>query len=283
MLSPMDGPSAFAGNLVREFDLDEDGFVVLRSAFSKGELSALKECLESIVDYGERGLEDPFSGPYLRHRSDQGVLYDLYQRHPEFGPFARNAHILDVIAEAVGPDILLYENSVVYKPKGKKNGVPFHQDFISRPDEPRKFIAWMAIDPVRRGGGALKIIPGSHKTGFLPWHRVAGETHHDRIDEGAIDVSEPYHVELEPGDVLIFNQLVVHGSDEAHTDSLRLVYRVSYQGFEEIYSPRGAPLVLRGGRPESLSRRFSKEYVETPPKSVLRRAINRVGRSLAAF
>jgi phytanoyl-CoA hydroxylase len=74
----------------------------------------------------------------------------------------------------------------------------------------------------------------------------------------------------------------VHGSDEMHTDSLRLVYRASYQGFDEIYVPRGAPVVMRGGTPDALQRRFPRPHAERR-KSVLVRALNRIGRKMAAL
>jgi phytanoyl-CoA hydroxylase len=195
----------------------------------------------------------------------------------------RNGRILDALEQVLGPDIFLYENSVVYKPRGRKNGVPYHQDFISRPNEPLKCVAWMAIDRVTKESGALKVLPGSHKAGFLDWHRVPGETHHDRIDASKLDLSSEIHVELEPGDVLIFNQLVVHGSDEMHTDSLRLVYRASYQGFGDIFVPRGAPLVMRGGDPASLARRWPNAQQKDKRKSLVIRAINRMGRRLASI
>ncbi|HZR35833.1 MAG TPA: phytanoyl-CoA dioxygenase family protein [Nevskia sp.] len=265
----------------QEFDFEKDGFIVLRGVFSEQVLAPMRVLLADLIAYADHNYDDPFDRYYLRHRADQGVLYDLYQRHPEFTEMAKNPLILDALEVVLGRDILLYENSLVYKPKGKKNGVPFHQDFISRSDEPLKFIAWMAIDRVTKTGGALKVIPGSHRNGFLPWFRVKGETHHDRVDASGLDLSKVHHVELEPGDVLIFNQLVVHGSDEAHTESMRLVYRVSYQSFDEIFVPRGAPIVVRGGGADSLSRRFNKPFVPQR-KSLLRRALNRLGRSLAS-
>lgn len=263
-----------------EFSFEKDGFVILRKVFNETELSSIRSTLQRIVSYAEKGLEDPFDKYYLRHRADQGVLYDLFQRHPEFDRMARNERILDAVAEAAGPDIFLYENSVVYKPKGKQNGVPFHQDFISRVNEPVKYIAWMAVDRVTRDSGALKVVPGSHKKGFLSWHRVKGETHHDRIDERELDLTGLMHVELEPGDVLIFNQLVVHGSDTMNTDSLRLVYRVSYQGFDEVFVPRGSPVVMRGGTPESMAKRFPNAFVQPEPAPFWRRAIHAIGRRL---
>jgi phytanoyl-CoA hydroxylase len=266
-----------------QYDFDRDGFVVLRRVFDLQTLEQTRQILQDIVCYADRGLEDPFLKYYLRHRPDQGVLYDLFQRHPEFDRLARNPRVLDALEQVLGPDIFLYENSVVYKPKGRQNGVPYHQDFISRSNEPVKFIAWMAIDRVTKESGALKVLPGSHKGGFLPWHRVPGETHHDRIDPARLDLSAEMHVELDPGDVLIFNQLVVHGSDEMHTDSLRLVYRASYQSFDEIFVPRGAPVVMRGGKPDALARRWPAPHQDAPRKPLFVRAINRIGRKLAAL
>jgi phytanoyl-CoA hydroxylase len=211
------------------------------------------------------------------------VLYDLFQRHPEFDHFVRNETILNALSEVLGPNIIMYENSMVYKPKGKKNGVPFHQDFISRPNEPRKFIAWMAIDEVTENSGALKVIPGSHKGGFRPWYHVKGETHHDRMDTSDVELDKVMHVELAPGDVLIFNQLVVHGSDEMSTDSNRFVYRASYQGFGQIYTPRGTPIVVKGATPSDLNNVFSQQRTSPIQKPILKRVINRIGKKLVDF
>lgn len=265
------------------FEFDRDGFVVLHKVFDADTLERMRQTLVDIVEYAEKGLEDPFLRYYLKHRADQGVLYDLLQRHPEFHEMARNPRVLDALEQVLGPDIFLYENSVVYKPKGRQNGVPYHQDFISRSDEPVKYIAWMAVDRVTKESGALKVLPGSHKGGFQKWYRVPGETHHDRIDNSSLDFSNEIHVELDPGDVLIFNQLVVHGSDEMHTNSLRLVYRASYQSFDEIFVPRGAPIVMRGGKPASLSRRWPEAHQEPKRKALVARVLNRIGRKLTSI
>ncbi len=266
----------------QEYDFDRDGFVVLRKVFDEDYLSERRTFLKSLIKYAENDYYDEFERYYLRHRADQGVLYDLFQRHPEFNEMARNSRILDSISEVLGENIFLYENSLVYKPKGKRNGVPWHQDFVSRPNEPRKLIAWCAIDRVSKDTGALKVIPGSHRFGFLPWYRVKGETHHDRINLEGVDVTKAIHIELDPGDVLIFNQLLVHSSDEMNKDELRLVYRASYQSFEEIFTPRGAPIVVRGGDAYSLMKRFNKMR-SSNRKPALIRAINRVGRILSDF
>ncbi|WP_286885406.1 phytanoyl-CoA dioxygenase family protein [Aneurinibacillus sp. UBA3580] len=237
--------------------LIRDGYTILKNVFNKEQLQDVCSLIDEVIEYAEKDLIDPFKMFYLGHRPDQGVLYDLYQRHPEFRDMAQNKIILDTLQQVLGEDIFIYENSMVYKPKGKRNGVPWHQDFISRRTEPIKYIVWIALDKITKDNGCLKVIPGSHRLGFLPWHTVKGETHHDRVNKEYVDESKAEYVELEVGDVLIFHMLLLHSSDEVHTDVPRRAFRISYQGFDQIYSPRATPIVVRGGKPKSLASRFS--------------------------
>lgn len=263
--------------------LQLNGFTIIPKICKEGELQELRSLVDQIVIYADKGLVDPFESYYLRHRSDQGVLYDLYQRHPEFQSLAKNAAILDVLERVLGEDIFLYENSLVYKPKGRANAVPWHQDFISRPKEPKKYIAWIALDDVTVSNGAMKAIPKSHANGYLPYYRVKGETHHDRIDLGLIDETSAVFLEMKAGDALIFDCMLCHGSDEVHVDSPRRAYRVSYQGFGKIFTPRGAPIVMRGGLPRSLEQKYPSLRPIKKPKPMVVRAINKIGRYLAEF
>lgn len=260
--------------------LTDQGFTILKSVFDKNTLTELNSLVDRIIAYANQELVDPFELYYLRHRNDQGVLYDLYQRHPEFHPFARNSQVLDLLENVLGKDIFMYENSLVYKPRGAANAVPWHQDFISRPNEPKKFIIWMALDNIHQGNGALKVIPSSHKMGYLPWHRVKGETHHDRLNLDSVDESSAQFVELVAGDVLVFDAMLVHSSEEVDVAEPRRAYRVSYQGFEQVMTPRGSPIVMRGGQPESLAKRFSSKH-STSRTSSMRIFLRNVGKKLA--
>lgn len=247
-----------------KYTLEEHGFEILKNVFPVEKLVPYREFIDNIIAYGEKNLEDPFSKYYMRHRTDQGVLYDIFQRHPEFRELAQHPAILDKVAEVVGNDILLYENSLVYKPKGKDNEVPWHQDFINRPTEPLKYMSWIPFDDVTVENGAMKCIPGSHKKGFLPFYQVPGQTHHTRLDTSSLDLNNFLHLELNAGDVLIFNQLLVHSSDRVSSPKPRRAFRVSYQGFQQVLSPRATPLVLRGGSPSVMAVRFPKSQAEAP-------------------
>ncbi len=258
-------------------ELQEKGFTIIKSAVDKRSLQGLKNLTEDVITYSEKGFNDPFSTYYLEHRVDQGVLYDLFQRHPEFQPLASLPSVIGVLQGVLGKNIILYENSLVYKPKGKSNAVPWHQDFISRPKEPKKFIAWIALDDVHDENGPLKVIPSSHLDGYQAWHRVKGQTHHDRINPRAIDENRAVEIHMNSGDALIFDAMLIHGSDECHSGIPRRAYRISYQNFDSIHPPRGTPIVVSGGNTV-----FFKEYdqITNRKKPYWKKFLNKIGKRL---
>jgi phytanoyl-CoA hydroxylase len=270
-----------------DYNFEDHGFVIIKNVFDETTLSEIRNLTQRVIEYGNMGFIDPFANYYLKHRTDQGVLYDIFQRHHEFQKLAKNDRILNEIQTQVGQDVFLYENSLVYKPKNKNNAVPWHQDFINRPNEPIKYIAWMALDNVKISNGAMKVIPGSHKFGFLPWHTIPGETHHTRVNTDGINLEEYVYVELNAGDVLIFNQLLLHSSDKIDSEDPRRAYRVSYQGFEQIFTPRGTPIVLAGGSPESLAQKYNQDYASSEiifhKKNIIKRGLNFIGRKLSSI
>lgn len=265
-------------------EFHERGFVVLENVIPHDELERLGDLTNRIVDYASRRLEDPFAEFYQSHRPEHGVLYDVFQKHPEYGMVARSPKVLDFLEKVLGPDIYLYENCLVYKNADSANAVPWHQDFIDRPHEPKKVVVWFALDNVRQANGAMKVIPGSTKNGFLPWCRVEGETHRTRVQPQFVNEEDAIYAELDAGSALVFDQLLLHSSDEVRSGDPRRAVRVSYQGFDRIITPRACPIVMRGGSPESLAARFSRRAdeaaIKPPPKNIVRRAINRLGRIL---
>jgi phytanoyl-CoA hydroxylase len=264
-------------------ELQEDGFTIVRNALDPDYLTLLSDLAERLIDYACLKLENPFEGYYHEHRPQHGVLFDIFQRHPQFWDAVRNEKVLDIVGTVLGPDILHYENTLLFKSTGSANGVPWHQDFIDRPDEPKKIVAWFALDDIRVANGAMSVIPGSHKNGFLPFFKSSG-THHTHVQPQYVDDGSAIVAELNAGDCLIFDQLLLHSSQDVRTGVPRRSFRVSYQGFDEILSPRGLPVVVRGGEPEHLAARFPNKASPQEPQKKMnfgRRVIRRLGRSLA--
>lgn len=270
-----------------EGDLENDGFCILKDVFSEDTLSPKRELVHDIIEYREDGFVDPLTGPktdYLDHRVDQGVLYDVFWRYPELQDMSRNDRILDLIESVIGPNIYLYDATVVYKPPEGRNEVPLHQDFLGREDESVRYIAWMPLYDATKKNGCIKAIPGTHKDGFRDFHLVEGETHDKRLDETEYNEEDVEYFEMEAGDVLIFHHQLIHGSDQVTADNPRHAHRAVYKApsKEDVKLPRGTPLMLRGGNPQCLMDSGQKIHIDeiSDDRTTAKKYIHRLGKKL---
>lgn len=205
----------------------------------------------------------------LRDKPDFGVLYDIWQRYPIVRDLASHEEIYKALRPVIGEDIFLYENSFLFKTPETLDRVPWHQDFMNRPDEPVKYVAFISVDSLTHDQGALKVIPRSHHNGFYPFRVRSGQAHHTGIPEDQyekLQLSNAIFVDQEPGDILIFNQLLVHSLDAIDSNSSCRCrsFRFSYQGFDQMFVPRHTPISIFGGDPASVDFRKYKPH----PKSI---------------
>lgn len=110
----------------------------------------------------------------------------------------------------IGPDVEWHQevfNLQIYAPgcDPNKEWKNFLQVFI-------------AIDPHDKINGCLKVFEGSHKEGMLEYEDIVNIncSHKRRVSVEALNkISKKYRIvdiEMEPGDALFFNHLLVHGS-----------------------------------------------------------------------
>lgn len=110
----------------------------------------------------------------------------------------------------LGPSADLYYNQAVLKPA--KTGMSFgwHQDNGYRVTEPLEYITcWTAVSKTTIANGCIWLIPESHKMGLLPHRRDQELRETIAVFD---DESKAIPVEMEAGQVAIFNSLVLHRS-----------------------------------------------------------------------
>jgi ectoine hydroxylase-related dioxygenase (phytanoyl-CoA dioxygenase family) len=146
---------------------------------------------------------------------------------PTLNELLRSDLMLDIIEQLIGPNICLYHSKLLLKSSRDGTAVPWHQDYSywkTEENEPLMVNCQMAIDRSTRANGCIQFVPGSHRTG-LQEHVTTGEVfsrhlpgpayYHERDDAVA--------VEMEPGDGVFFNALIVHGSaPNTSTDERRM-------------------------------------------------------------
>jgi len=236
-------------NRITDTDIDtfeRDGAVCLRQMFGQEWLDLLAQGVENAMSS---------SGRYTRQQSgddDPGLYFSDYwasQRTPALREFVLNspaAHITKDILRS--SRINFFYDAVWVKEPGTQKRGAWHQD---QPyycvDGKQICIVWVPIDPVPKEV-CLQLVRGSHRWGksFAPIRFVDGGGY-GRADHGYepmpdidnnLDQYEILSWELSPGDCIIFQGMLIHGSPSNITGGRRRAVSTTWLGDDTTYIER---------------------------------------------
>ncbi|KAI8423881.1 hypothetical protein MSG28_012882 [Choristoneura fumiferana] len=210
---------------------------ICKGVVDKGSMLIVKE--PSLIATGATG-EDLINKAQDIHYDD---VFSLYTESPR---------LLDVMSQLIGDDLSVMHSMLINKPPGTSRHPPHQDLFYFpfRPTE-WIMAAWTAIDHVTRDNGCLYVIPGSHRDNTLYEHgtapvvgpcarsariattillanpavkqqclhccvsawRNSNRLYHGILDEEAVaPLHRRVHLEMSPGDTVLFHPLLVHGS-----------------------------------------------------------------------
>lgn len=218
-----------------------DGYAIVRGLFSPSEVEALGAAVD--VEHQEAlalGRSFRYGNLHYRLDGDEVRMVQWPSYHNVVLDRTRtNARIGYLLAPLLGADIKQIINQVHWKKPGGKGDFAFHQD--SRFRKP----AWayrnlgtsyvqtgIAIDPHTNGSGAMRIIPKSHERGSMDMQLDGQVTDHAPSDEAlraiGLDPASVIDLELEPGDMALWNSYLVHGSGQNSSYHYRRFYINGY-------------------------------------------------------
>lgn len=175
------------------------------------------------------------------------VLFDGYVKHPR---------LLDVVEALVGADVKSIHTMLINKPPDVDGRHPLHQDLLYFPFRPadRIVATWTALEPCTRENGCLVVVPGTHKGNLLPHENPDWEwlNHAYFGVKGVGPDTERVHLEMEPGDVVFFHPLLLHGSGRNRTAGCRRAISAHYASATCRFLPGAEP--VRERRPYLLVR-----------------------------
>ena len=155
--------------------------------------------------------------------------------------FAALPELVSCVRSLIGEEVFSLTSNVFNKPPKVDGKHPLHQDIRYFSMRPVSSIvaSWTAMLPTSRENGCLSVIPGSHREGVL----THGTPDWDYLNHGffgieGVDVGRRVHVEMQPGDTLLFHPLLVHGSGRNRTDEFRRAISVHYAS-AKCESPKG--------------------------------------------
>jgi len=211
------------------------------------EIKGIHERMATEPSQGVHASWEVFDDPNKPKRIKQLMHSELVS--PTLNRALRSDAMLDILESLIGPDISLYHSKLLPKAARDGTAIPWHQDYAywKREDNrPVMVNCQVAIDAATRENGCLQFIPGSHKWG-LQEHERRQQTFGVFLPGHYYEREDAAVVEMEPGDGVFFNALIIHGSAPNTSDRDRwmntFAYNVTGNGVTQCREVlRGKPL-----------------------------------------
>lgn len=256
-----------------------DGFIIPDYRLPPDQLEKLQRLADALVADNPHLINTPMLAPHVPGAGNQDL-----KSSPEWMDIATDPTLLDIAEQILGPDIVLWGTTLFYKQPLEGPATPWHQDGRNFPIDPlATSTIWIAVGESVASNGCLRVIRGSHASGETLPH-VLDESGslfvQSCIPPEQIDESKAVDVELQPGEMVIFDVNIIHGAN-ANTGvksrcgfALRLMPATSHYNhddpkIESFRHERGAahhlrPLILARGVDRSGLNDFTRCHPTTP-------------------
>jgi hypothetical protein len=189
----------------------QDGYLVPHWRLSDADLSKLQRLMDKLAEENRALLDAPIIGPHLPGGGVQGLKVE-----PGWIDIAKHPQILDMVEQIDGPDLILWGSSVFYKRAIAGPGTAWHQDARAWPmiNPIATTSVWIAVTQSHKGNGCVRVIPGSHQARHIHEHGFADRSKSivaRSLPSESFDENAAVDVELEPGQVVIFDAFTIHG------------------------------------------------------------------------
>lgn len=206
-----------------------DGLIFPDFRLDSATIDVLRDALDALLARNPDADRNIIICPHLTGYGPLAVEGD-----PVWLEVARRSDILDMVAQIMGPDVILWGTTLFGKPAGTGQVIPWHQDAPHWPIEPKATTSvWIALDPCTPENGCLRYIPGTHH-GEVPHISIndkpEGKDAAVRLilDPDAAREDKARDVLLEPGQMAILDTWLVHGSNPNRSPHRRAAFGLRF-------------------------------------------------------
>lgn len=219
-----------------------DGFIIAPYRLSATDVDILSDGISRMVALHPEKRNEPISSGHFRHIDAEGREFSLMQ-------FCRDERLLDMVESLHGPDLALWTTTVFERPAYEGVATPWHQDGQYWPIYPMAGVsAWVAATRVTKENGCVRVIPGSHR------HQAHSLATEDRIfprqtDPAELNNADAVDIELEPGQMMLFDSGLIHGSWPNHSSQIRRGFVMRYLPTTSFFDHDGKAEYSTDGKP----------------------------------
>ena len=231
--------------------LERDGYFVVRGILSRENIDVALDRLRRVAAhmpdfYAERlpkwaavaGAET-HPDPLYRYDWIDGITFfdAVLWKH-----IAAHPKLLAVARQVVGPRVFPTNGGGFFmKPPGSPKSVPWHQDaspFLETPEHgkarnPLLFDFWLGLTEATAEMGCLRVIPGSQHRGRLEHLEHGGLLPELDIAAHGYTEADIHTIETGPGDLIVWHQDMIHGSNSNRSGNSRIAVASIYHGEPE--------------------------------------------------
>ncbi len=219
---------------------NENGYLPYGRVLSDDDIQALRERTEEIaagrlthVPSKYIQLEEQFRDG--KKKADPRIdmirkMVYLCYHDDLFEAVAKKSEIVDVIEVLLSPNIKLYTDQLMMKPRFNGTVTDWHQDSVAWPMfAPQNHVScWVALDDATVDNGCMTVIPGSHK-----WGPISRE--YKDLFLAQEFLADPVPVELKAGQCMFHHGLNFHRTEANTTPNRRRGLALHYLDAETSY------------------------------------------------
>ena len=245
-------------------DLQRNGVVKIPGVFALNEMQNLRRAIfETLITTNDQRQYQ--EGGHIQWRIISGkrwpsIIFWPALINEDLRAIRHASRFIGVIRSFLAGDIRQMNNQVYLRLPGDHDEFNIHQDLMFRREVNNMDLILssyiqtvVAIDRVDSTNGGVEFFLGSHRAGLLDL------VNSDRSNLRSYDAQtrrrlekhfEPVTFELEPGDMLVWNLLVAHGSRANVSERTRMTYM---NGFCDSAASMRWPMFIERGRVVNLN------------------------------
>ena len=206
-------PKYLSDETIRQFD--EEGYAGPIRILPEPEMRAYRNRLESFEREHPDSAHKAFQSAHLLLPWLNELIY-----HPNF---------LNSMEDLLGPNLLCPTSGFRIKEPGDQAHAAWHQDAYYLRFEPVWTTCILAFSAGTSDMGCIEVVPGSHRWGILD-HAETEDTNslllrHQHIVND-FDESRARPIALNPGELVVIHQRIIHGSKANRSKERRIYYLI---------------------------------------------------------
>lgn len=231
---------------------ETDGFLIIDGLLDAGEVATcraeiqrLHELYNEMKAAGDAKISLFEIEPYSEIEEDAGGLPVLRKIEsvesfsPVFEALPAHPKLVALMRSLIGPDFLLFRNTLMFKPARYGSAHGLHQDSAYWPmTPPNQVTVSIALNDATPQNGCFQVIPGSHMVDLEHSGTISRPDAADIAEGSPFDTSGLIEVSLSAGSAICFQSRLVHGSGPNTSSSPRNTALYAYFPPDVRYVPR---------------------------------------------